>query len=179
MNIPINAFKNNGLISMDDLLPRSLPANNYGELSSSSWSLWGGVIILLFLGIFKRGEDPGILCLTNCWRAKKVKIEIPISIPKQQNWNTIPYGYRVYVSQTIQYRGLMRLFYLSLPSPMISTISFLVIFAFIGGTFKGEIAIFSGIKAKVYPSFLLIKTFPVFSAYSRTIASFCWASEYV
>ena len=71
------------------------------------------------------------------------------------------------------------LFYLSLPSRIISTISSDVILALIDGTFKGEDDIFSGIRAKVLPSFLLIRTFPVFSACSRTMASFCLASEYV
>jgi hypothetical protein len=47
------------------------------------------------------------------------------------------------------------------------------------GTSKGEEAIFSGTNAKVRPSFLRISTFPVSSACSRTIASFCLASEYV
>jgi hypothetical protein len=73
----------------------------------------------------------------------------------------------------------MHLFYLSLPFRTISTISCVVIFALIDGTSKGEEAIFSGTNAKVRPSFLRISTLPVFSACSRTIASFCRASEYV
>ena len=70
-------------------------------------------------------------------------------------------------------------FYLSLPSLTISTISCVVIFALIVGTSKGEEAVFSGTRAKVLPSFLRISTFPVLSAFSRTKASFCRASEYV
>jgi hypothetical protein len=70
-------------------------------------------------------------------------------------------------------------FYLSLPSLTISTISCVVIFALIVGTSKGEKAVFSGTRAKVLPSFLRISTFPVLSAFSRTKASFCRASEYV
>jgi len=69
--------------------------------------------------------------------------------------------------------------YLSLPFRMISTISFVVIFAFIKGTSKGEDAVCSGVNAKVRPSFLRINTLPVLSACSRTVASFCLASEYV
>jgi hypothetical protein len=56
---------------------------------------------------------------------------------------------------------ILHLFYRSLPSLIISTISSDVIFAFIEGTSKGEDATFSGIKAKVRPSFLRIITLPV------------------
>ncbi len=41
MNISINAPGNNELRSADDLLPRFLPANNYGELPSSAcYTIW-------------------------------------------------------------------------------------------------------------------------------------------
>jgi len=53
-----------------------------------------------------------------------------------------------------------------------STISCVVIFALIAGTSKGEEAIFSGTREKVLPSFLRIKTFPVFSA-SSSVNLFC------
>ena len=68
--------------------------------------------------------------------------------------------------------------YHSLPYLIISTISSVVTVAFKVGVSKGEYAIFSGIKAKVRPSFLRIITFPVLSACFSTIASFCLASEY-
>ena len=53
------------------------------------------------------------------------------------------------------------------------------IFTLIDGTSRGESVIFSGIKAKVRPSFRRMKTLPVCSACFRTIASFWRASEYV
>jgi hypothetical protein len=67
--------------------------------------------------------------------------------------------------------------YLSLPFLMMSTISRVVTFALMVGTSKGEEAVFSGTSENVRPSFLRIKTLPVFSACLRTIASFCRASE--
>jgi hypothetical protein len=70
-------------------------------------------------------------------------------------------------------------FYLSLPSRMLTTISCDVILAFIVDTSKGERADLSGTREKVLLSFLRINTFPVASAFSRTIASFWRASEYV
>jgi hypothetical protein len=45
-----------------------------------------------------------------------------------------------------------------------STISSVVIVAFMEGTFRGEAAIASGTSANVRPSFLLISTLPDFSA---------------
>jgi len=54
------------------------------------------------------------------------------------------------------------MFYLSLPSRTISTISCDVILALIDGASKGEEPFTSGIKAKVCPSFLRIRTFQYF-----------------
>jgi hypothetical protein len=66
---------------------------------------------------------------------------------------------------------------LSRPALTISTISSVVTFASMDGTSKGEEAIFSGINAKVRPSFLRMMTLPVLSACLRTAANFCLASE--
>jgi hypothetical protein len=73
--------------------------------------------------------------------------------------------------------GISKIFYLSRPSRIISTISCVVISALIDGTSNGDVAFLSGTNAKVLPSFLFINTFPVSSACSSTKASFCLASE--